>query len=173
MLVPSILIAIFLYRSEGIHTFLLNLSDWGYVGAFIGGLLFVSTFTAATGAIILLVLAERLSAVEIGIIAGLGAVIGDLTIFKFVKDGLASEIKHIYNKFDRQQHVAKLLHTRYFGWTFPFFGALVIASPLPDEIGVSLMGISKMSTPKFLILSFILNCAGIFLVISASSFIKP
>lgn len=169
----SLLVAFLVFRNEALHTFLLHLGSVGYVGAFFAGMLFVSTFTVATGAIILLVLAETLSPIEIGFIAGLGAVIGDFVIFRFVKDGLVREIKRIYHKIDRSHHLKKIFHTKYFSWTLPVIGAVIIASPLPDEVGVSLMGISKLKTYQFLLLSFILNAIGIFLTVSASLIIKP
>lgn len=168
----ALIFAFFLSRHEGFHIFLLNLGNLGYIGAFFAGILFVSIFTVATGAVILLVLAERLSPVEIGIIAGLGAVLGDFTIFRFVKDRLLEEITPIYNHLGGR-HITALLHTKYFSWTLPVIGAIIIASPFPDEIGISLMGISKMKTYQFLIISFILNAIGIFIVVSASLIIKP
>lgn len=169
----SLLIAYFVLRNETLHSYLLHLGNLGYIGAFLAGILFVSTFTVATGVIILLVLAETLSPMEIGLIAGLGAVLGDFAIFRFVKDDLAREIRQIYNLFDRDNHFKKVLHTKYFSWTFPVIGAIIIASPLPDEVGVSLMGISKLKTYQFLLASFILNTIGIFLAVSASFIIKP
>lgn len=169
----SIIVAFFVFQYEPLHSFLLNLGGFGYIGAFIAGILFVSTFTVATGAILLLILAQRLSPLEIGIIAGLGAVTGDLTIFRFIKDNLVNEISDIYGKVDGNHHLRRVLHSRYFGWTLPVIGGAIIASPFPDEIGVSLMGISKMKTYKFLLVSFILNAIGIFLIVSASRIIKP
>jgi len=169
----SLVIAIFLFKLQVVHSFLLNLGSIGYFGAFIGGMLFVSTFTVATGALILMTLAETLSPIEIGIIAGLGAVIGDFIIFRFVKNNLSNELEEIYNKIDSRQHLVKILHTKYFSWTLPVIGAIIIASPFPDEIGVSLMGISKMKIHHFLLTSFVLNAIGIFLVISAGLIIKP
>ena len=169
----SILFAIFLSRYEPFHEFLLNFGDLGYVGAFLAGIMFVSTFTVATGAVILLVLSESLSPIEIGIVAGLGAVVGDLTIFRFIRDDLVKEVTDIYNHFDKDHHIRRVLHTKYFSWTMPVLGAFIIASPFPDEIGVSLMGISKMKTYQFILVSFILNALGIFLIVSASLVIKP
>ncbi|MEK7502439.1 MAG: hypothetical protein AAB609_02850 [Patescibacteria group bacterium] len=169
----SIVIAISLFGYEPLHKFLLGLGNLGYIGAFVAGILFVSTFTAATGAVILFVLTERLSPLEIGIIAGFGAMVGDFTIFKFIKDSLAQELESIYDHIDGNHHFTKVLHSKYFSWTLPVIGAIIIASPFPDEIGVSLIGISKMKTYQFLIISFILNSIGIFLVISASLVIKP
>ncbi len=172
-LIISFALVLFVLQNETIHSYLLHLGNFGYIGAFLAGVLFVSTFTVATGAIILLVLAETLSPIEIGIIAGFGAVVGDFVIFRFFKDDLAEEIKSIYNLFDRKNHLKKVFHTKYFSWTLPVIGAVIIASPLTDEIGVSLMGISKMTTFRFLLISFLLNAIGIFLVVSASTVIKP
>lgn len=172
-LLISIIVAFFVSRYEPLHSFLLSLGDFGYIGAFVAGILFVSTFTIATGAIILLVLAEQLSPIEIGIVAGVGAVFGDFVIFRFVKDSLAKEVQSIYDHIDGKHHIRRVFHSKYFSWSVPVIGAIIIASPFPDEIGVSLMGISKMKTYKFLLISFILNAIGIFLIVSASKIVKP
>ena len=172
-LLTSIVLAFFFLRWEPFRNLFLLLGNWGYIGAFIGGILFVSTFTVATGMVILSLLAESLSPIEIGITAGLGAVVGDLSIFRFIRNkGLISEISH-FRKYFGGDKVSHLLHTKYFSWTLPVIGALIIASPLPDELGVSLMGISKMKTINFAIISFILNSLGIFFVITAAVAFKP
>ena len=169
----GLILAISLSQVEAFHSFLLQLGGFGYIGAFIAGIFFVFTFTVATSALVLLILAETLSPIEIGLIAGLGAVVGDLLIFRFVKDGLAGELQFLYNQVDGDHHLHKLFHTKYFNWTLPIIGAIIIASPLPDELGVSLMGISKINTYKFMFMSYLLNSVGIFLVISLSTVVKP
>lgn len=168
----GIIFAIILSRYEPFHLFLLNLKDYGYIGAFFAGMLFVSTFTFATGAIILLVFAEALNPIELALIAGLGGVAGDFLIFRYIKNDLTKEIELIYKNIGGN-HLSKVLHTKYFSWTLPVIGALIIASPVPDEIGVSLMGLSKMSIYKFLLIAFVLDFIGVFLIVSASLFIKP
>lgn len=166
----GVVTAFWLARFEIFQEFLTHLGSAGYAGAFVAGILFVSTFTVATGAVILFTLAEYLHPLEIALLAGLGSVIGDLVIFHLVRDDLASEIKSLYNRFGGR-HITRLLHTKYFNWTLPVVGAILIASPLPDEIGVSLMGIAKMKTYQFILISFALNMLGIFLlVLSAQLF---
>lgn len=172
-LLISLAFAIYLFKNETFHSYLLHLGNLGYFGAFIGGILFVSTFTVATATLILLVLAEALNPIEIGIVAGAGAVIGDLLIFNFIKDNLTREVKSLYDRVDSNHHLSKVLHSKYFSWTFPVVGALLIASPLPDEIGISLMGIARMKTYQFVVLSFILNSIGILFIIAVSATIKP
>lgn len=168
----SIMFALWVTKFEELHTLLLRLGDWGYVGAFFAGFLFVSTFTVATGFVILLVLAESLNVLELAFIAGLGAVLGDLIIFRFVKDGLIKEIEPIYKSLGGGQ-INRVLQTKYFSWSFPVIGAAIMASPLPDELGVSLLGLSKLKTYQFIIISFGLNVIGIVLLVSASGFVKP
>ena len=109
---------------------------------------------------------------QIGLIAGLGAVTGDFIIFRFVKDNLLGDVDYISHLFDHQKHLKHLLHTRYFSWLLPVLGAIIIASPLPDELGISLLGLSTISTQKFLLISYILNSVGIFLIISTATLIK-
>lgn len=168
----SILATIILLQFEKFHSILLSLGNLGYIGAFFAGMLFVSTFTVSVGSVLLLILAEKLSTFEIGVLAGLGAVTCDFLIFRFTKNKLLSEFDILYKEFEGR-HLTHLFHSKYFSWLFPVFGAIVVASPLPDELGVTLMGISKMKTYQFLILSFILNVLGISLIVSASNFIKP
>ncbi len=167
----GIVFAFFLSKSPEFHQFLLQVGDLGYFGAFLAGILFVSTFTFATGAVILFILAETLTPWELGLIGGLGGVLGDFLIFKFIRNDLEKEIELIYKHFGGN-HLSKILHTRYFSWTLPVIGAIIIASPIPDEIGISLMGISKISTYKFLIIAFFLDFIAVFLIVSASLFIK-
>lgn len=163
----GVVIAFVLIRQEWFSQYLLNLGSLGYIGAFLAGILFVVSFTMPTGSVILFALAQKLSPVEIGLLAGLGGVVGDLTILHIIKDDLAQELKPLYKRFGGD-HASHVLHSKYFHWTLPVLGAIIIASPFPDEVGVSLMGISKMKIYQFAILSFLLNATGIFLVISAS-----
>lgn len=169
----SIVITIILFNNANFRFTLLHIGNLGYFGAFIAGMFFVSTFTVSIGMILLLFLAEVLHPIEIGFIAGLGAVLADLTIFHFIRSkGLTDEIIHFFNYFGGNK-VRHLLHSKYFSWTLPVLGAIIIASPLPDEFGIGLMGISKLKTYQFILLSFILNTIGIIFVVSVGATIKP
>jgi len=43
-----------------------------------------------------------------------------------------------------------VLYLKYLSWSLPVIGAVIIASPFPDELGISLMGFSKMKTPYYI-----------------------
>ena len=169
----SVLIGLILLKTTFFREIVFHLGNLGYIGAFFGGILFVSTFTVSIGTALLLLLAETLHPIAIGLIAGFGAVLSDLTIFHYIRNkGLGDEIKHFFEFFgsDKLRH---LIHSKYFSWTLPVLGAIIIASPLPDEMGIGLMGISKLKTSQFILLSFVLNSIGIFIIVSAGAFFKP
>ena len=62
------------------------------------------------------------------------------------------------------KRIKLLLKLKLFRWLTFFAGGLIIASPFPDELGISLLGFSKMRTSWFIPLSFALNCIGILLI---------
>lgn len=165
-IIAGIVIAILLSQNATFHQFILHLGSFSYLGAFIAGGLFVSILTIGTAAIVLTTLSGEISPILLAVIAGAGAVVGDYVIMHFINDNLENELKGNLNQ--GQLHKLKhLIHTKYFNWILPVIGAIIIASPLPDELGVSLMGLAKMSTVQFIILSYILNSIGIAILIFA------
>lgn len=169
--IASVAFSFIVFRIELLHTFFVGLGNWGYLGAFIGGILFVSSFTAAIGAVILLILAEKFSPLEIAIIAGLGGAVGDFAIFRFMKDDLLKELQPLWNRLGLNR-ISKLLRTKYLRWTLPIIGAIIIVSPFPDEMGIALMGISEIKRYQFFIIAFILDVIGVFLFTSTFLFFK-
>lgn len=165
LLILSLVVFFYFADSPAVKNFINGLGSLGYLGAFITGIFFVSTFTVAPAAVVLFNLADHLNPFEVAILAGLGAVVGDFIIFRFVKDRVFGELWPLFTWL-KDSRVSELLHTPYFAWLLPVIGATIIASPLPDELGVGILGIAKMRSWKFLILSFFLNAVGIFIVVT-------
>ena len=159
----GIAIAIILSQNPGFHEKVNSLTQLGYFGAFIAGIFFVSTFTVATALLVLLYLGEVQNPIIVALIASAGALLGDLVIFRFIKNSLIQEIQSILDivPYFRKRHLLKITHHKHLAWFLPVIGAMIIASPFPDEIGISLMGISKISPIRFMIISYVLNTAGI------------
>ncbi len=145
----------------------------GLGAAFIAGLIFISTFAAPFAATVLLILAEKFSLANIAIVAALGAITADFTIFNLAKDGLASEITPIYEKFGKN-HFHNVLRTKHFRWLFPVLGAILILTPVPHDVGINLMGIHKLKSYQFVMISTLVNVVGLSFIIFALSLIfKP
>lgn len=162
----GLLIAFSLSTLPQFNNFILHLGKLGYLSAFLAGMLFASTFTVTVGGLILLALTQVLPLVVIVFLGGLGALFADILIFFFVRRQIENEIAPIYEHFFKHSHLKKILHTRYFSWTLPVLGVFIIASPLPDELGVSLLGLSAMNITEFSAISFLSHTLGILSIIS-------
>lgn len=167
LFLAGIVFAFLVTRSDVTREWLLRLTDYGYFGAFLGGVLFIFTFTTATGLIVIAELSQTMSPLMVGVIGGAGAVAGDMAIFFFARKELEKEVKFSLKRLGGN-FLLSLLKLKPLKWLLPIVGAVIIASPFPDEIGVSLMGLSKIKTYKFFLLAFVLNAIGIFIVASAS-----
>lgn len=64
------------------------------------------------------------------------------------------------------QKINKLLQIFHLDFVTPFLGAVLIASPFPDELGLMMMGVSKLGYREIAILTYILNTAGILLIVA-------
>lgn len=171
LLAFGIILAVILFQNQRFHDFIASLNSFGYISAYFAGGLFVSTFTAAIGTVMLLFLAEDLNPILLAFIGALGCVTGDLLIFRFIRDdGLNNEIKSLLGK-KKINRFSRVLHTPYFSWMLPVIGALLIAAPGPDELGISLMGLSKLKTFHFILLSFFLNLISMFAILEVVEWI--
>lgn len=165
LLILSLITFFYLAETPFVSKLLNDFGNLGYIGAFVTGIFFVSTFTVAPASVVLYNLADKLNPIEVTLLAGAGAMLGDYIIFRYVKDKVFHEIMPVIKRLHTPK-MKLLFKSPYFAWAFPVLGALVIASPFPDEVGVSMMGISNISKWKFLLITFILNAAGIFLVVA-------
>jgi hypothetical protein len=164
LLVLSLFLFIIFADTPFVKNIIAMIGDFGYLGAFIAGLLFVSVFTIAPASVVLFYIAESLNPLGVAIAAGAGGVLGDYLIFKYLKDRVFDELKPIYAQYGGKT-LKKIFKTPYFAWIVPIIGAAIIASPLPDEVGLGLLGLSKIKVRDFVLLTFLLNTVGIFLVI--------
>lgn len=164
LLLLSFVLLFILADTEVAHSLIRYVERFGYIGALFTGVFFVSTFTVAPASVVLFHLSQDLNPFWIALFAGTGAVIGDLVIFRILKDGVFDELSPLFKRFEGS-YMATLFKTPYFAWFVPVAGAIIIASPLPDEVGIGLLGLSKVTWWQFVLLTFVLNSAGIFLVV--------
>ena len=128
-------------------------------------MLYAYGFTAAPATSAILIASKNQSVEIAAIIGGLGALVGDLFIFKLIRVSLKDEIEKLCKEkiIVRTKEKLPLFFKKYF---LPIVACIIIASPLPDEIGVSLLsGATKISTKTFSFISYILNTIGILVIL--------
>jgi hypothetical protein len=160
----SIVAALFILYSGILESFLALTDQIHFLGSFIAGLFFTSAFTIAPASVAIAKLAATVPPFTLAFFAALGAMVGDLLIFLFIRDSLVDDIKALIDipEYRKIRHVFRM---RIFRWVVPLVGALIIVSPLPDEIGLAMMGFSRVKTSVMMPITFVLNFIAVLLII--------
>ena len=141
----------------GFFNFILyNTQDIRILGPFVTGMFFVSIFTALPASVLLAKFTQVYPLFEVAIFGAMGAVIGDILLFLFVKERLTQDLLYVLKE-TKSRSLIKVYQSHTFRWLAPALGALIILSPLPDELGVAMLGVSQINTMFFVPLSFFLN----------------
>ena len=167
-LVICIILAYFLFSNPSTQAYVSHLGNYGYPGVFIAGMLFAFGFTApfAVGFFISLNPSNIWIA---GIIGGLGVLMSDLIIFSTIKVSFGDEFKRLRNlkAFVRiTRLIERNINKKIRIYLMYSFAGILIASPLPDEAGVTMLaGLTKISVKSLALISFILNTLGIIILL--------
>lgn len=145
-----------------------TLDNAGYASGVIAGLFSVSFFTAAPALLLVIELAQHLNPLLLALLIAVGSVLGDWLIIKFFEERIFAELRPMFTKW-RLPQLKRRLDTPSTRWILALAGAIFISSPLPDEIGLALMGISRYNRVKILVICFVLNLVGAYTVILAAN----
>src|SRR3989344_7033114 len=165
LLTLSVAMAIWMIKSDTLVQLLTEAEPKGaYLGALIAGIFFTSIFTTAPALVLLGKIAAYSGApFLVALFGSTGAVLGDMLIFEFVHDRLRSDIFALAGKrwSDKIRHIFR--KKIYHHWA-PIIAATIIASPLPDELGLAIIGMDGRKMHSFELFSFIANFAGILII---------
>lgn len=187
LLLISLLVAYFMLRTAYLESLILGIGNFGIFGPFFAGMLYPFSLSVAPAMAIFYALSKTYNPITIGLIGAFGTVIADYAIFKFAKEKLAKEIKLLLGRINRKTR--HIFQSSIFYKLFPFSNlvlskrfrifmiktrrsrvwrtaiwimtALMIASPLPDELGIALLGMTNQKTKRFVVFSFLCNFIGI------------
>lgn len=126
----------------------------------VAGIFFTSLITTAPAIAVLGELSISANLFIVALVGALGAVAGDYLIFTFVRDRVSRDAAYLLRgpRFRRMSLVFRRPHFRR---VLPIAGALIIASPLPDELGLALLGFSRIDRRYFFAISYAMNFIGI------------
>lgn len=160
----SIMLAVVLVKTNILSDLLLSTGQMKLIGSFVAGMFFTSFFTTAPAIAALGEISQSSSIVITALVGACGAVLGDLIIFQFIRDRLSEHFLEIVSHNTFWKKTKFLFKYRYFKWFTFFLGGFLIASPLPDELGIGLLGFSKMKSKYFIPVSFVFNFIGIMVI---------
>lgn len=138
--------------------------ELGILGIILAGLLFTSFFTTVPAIIILIAMADNYNPLVLAFYGAIGSVIGDWIILKVFEEKVGYELLPLAKKFHLKTFLRNLKRKKNRERT-TILGMLVVASPLPDELGIGLLGIAHLPTISLLVITFLLNAAGILVLL--------
>jgi len=160
--------AYIIFSNDYVKAVIGGLNSFGYLGAFIAGMFYTLGFTSpfATGFFIDLNVSNIFLA---GILGGMGALISDMLIFSFIRGYFMDEFKMLGK--EKPAIFIERMSSKIFGKMHNYLlyalAALLIASPLPDEAGITILaGMTKIKQWIMAIISIIFNTAGILILLS-------
>jgi len=168
LLVLCIIAAYFIFSNPLVQSYIAHLNQLGYFGVFIAGMFFTFGFTTpfSTGFFIVLNPDNILLA---GLLGGLGALLGDLFIFNFVRMSFMDEFERLKKEklsVKIGQFIDTNLSQKIKLYLMYAFAGFIIASPLPDEAGIIfLAGMTNISQKVLIPISFIFNTLGILVLL--------
>lgn len=167
-LIVAIILSYIIFTNQNVADFIFNLGDLSYLGTFIAGMLFAFGFTAPFSAGFFITLNPSNILIS-GIIGGLGALFSDLLIFQFIRISFKDE----FDRLEKNKQIKKIeniinnsLGKKIKNYILYVFAGILIASPLPDEVGITMLaGLTKIKLKVLVILSFLLNTLGILILL--------
>lgn len=125
---------------------------------FISGAMYSFSFTAGLAVVLFSDLSVSASSLlPLAVVGALGGLLADLLIFRFIKDVIFHELGGKAERF-----MNRAMKTPMSRISLQILGAVIIASPFPDEIGLTFMGISRISFWRLVALTFLLDTIGIY-----------
>ena len=164
VIILSIIVAVVLAKTGILTKVLTSTQELKAFGSFFTGMFFTSIFTTAPAIVTLGAIAQTHSIILTALFGAMGAMVGDLIIFRFIRDRFAEHLLELIEHKKVGREIKTLSKFRFFRWMTFLIGGLIIASPLPDELGISLLGFSKMKMSWFIGISFTFNFIGILLI---------
>lgn len=170
-IVLSIFFAYFLFSLPGVYNKVSSLSSVNvYFSSFLAGILIAFGFSSAFG-VGLFVLLQPQNLFLATFFGGLGAMLSDFIIFKTIKFSFKEEFQELKEKKVVKKIKEVTKENKQVVWKHYFLYALagvIIATPFPDEIGVSILaGLTTIKQNALLIISFILHTLAILFIFSA------
>lgn len=158
----SFFVAVYLVRNGALDA-LFSITEAAPLQSVVAGSFFTSVFTTAPAIAALAKLSQHAPLYIVATFGALGAVCGDLFLIRFTRSRLVDDLLHhaISNKTQRR---LEKYRSGPIGWMTLALGAFIIASPLPDELGLMLMGFTVVRTLYLIPISFVMNFTGIVLI---------
>ncbi|HXK36950.1 MAG TPA: hypothetical protein VJ553_05195 [Candidatus Paceibacterota bacterium] len=167
ILIVSIGIAVVVKNTGALNWLLEHAERIPYLASFVVGMFFTSFLTVVPATVAIAELARGGTPIlQLALIGGMGAMVADFILYIILREAVAEPLLVLVQagSSDRLKRYIRKGKHRLMG---TLLGAVIIASPLPDEVGLVLMGLAKARWYTTVLLTYCLNAVGIAIVATA------
>jgi hypothetical protein len=168
VVVASIVVSILLVRLGVIESFIDATKGSLIASSFIAGAFFTLIFTVVPAGVALVAIGQTFPPVLVAFFGALGAMIVDVLIITFVRKDIVADLDGLSER-TLKHHLIKVFHFGFLKWIGFVVGMLFLATPLPDELGLMLIGVSKVRSRMLPLVFFIAHFMGILTIISVAN----
>lgn len=147
-----------------LHSLVDKVTPIRFLAEFVAGMLYTSFLTSPIALSMLFVIAESNNPIIIALVGGFGAVIGDLILIHILRKNVGKDLSYM-GKFFLIHRIRAFLKLYKLDFLIVLTGAIIIASPFPDELGLVMLGATNMNYKQLALLTYILDTTGILLVV--------
>jgi len=130
----------------------------GSESSFAAGAFYTSYVTAPAATAAIFFLGKVQHPLSVAFVGAFGSMLADYLLFRFVRKRIRPSVFALAKKV-KSNHTKKVLRR-----IAPAVAFAILASPLPDELGVAILGIAKFKTKKFFLVSYLANFLGILII---------
>ena len=168
VLLASITLAIVLKNSGALTWLLERAEQVRYLGSFVAGAFFTSFFTVIPAVAAIAQLSQSgIPIAQLALAGAAGAMVADSIIYFLLREAVAEPLLMLVQA-GSSERLKRFVRRGKHRFTGTLIGAIIIASPFPDELGLLLMGLSKARWYTMAIIAYVLNAGGIAIVALAA-----
>ncbi|MEM2874239.1 MAG: hypothetical protein QW063_02240 [Candidatus Nanoarchaeia archaeon] len=133
--------------------------EGGLLSLFVAGAFYTISFTAPAATAAVFYLGKVFTPLSIAAIGAFGSLCTDYLIYKFIRKKVSQSAHYFAQKLKLKIKFKKQLN-----FIAQILSILIIASPLPDELGVAILSVAKIKQNMFFVYSYVGNFIGILIV---------
>ena len=164
IIAAGVALAALFINTDIVETLLHTTRSVGLISSFVAGIFFTSVLTTAPAVAALAEIAEAQGMIITAVLGAAGSVVGDSILFYIMRDRISDRLIRFAARLLPKRRRVSLLDPTVTRWLLFALAGVVIASPLPDEIGISILGLSKVNPTLFIPVSFFFNFVGILVI---------
>lgn len=158
------LFSYFLFNNGSLEELIGVLKPYALIPELLAGAMYTSVLTTPLAVALFFIIGRYNDPLYVALVAATTAMIVDLTILKFFRYLVFGKRSPIGQNPAFIQMLKTLRSWHIFAIAAPILGAVIIASPLPDEIGIVLLGLSRLQNLQIGFISYLLNALGIYAI---------